>query len=88
MLKLVPLTENSPFRFQAVDVNLVAETDNFVWKSHSKLDMQNEAVKFEAGMQVSFIEDVFSYSLITLLLYFAKCYFYNLRCRFIISIML
>ncbi|XP_047485620.1 lethal(2) giant larvae protein homolog 1-like isoform X1 [Penaeus chinensis] len=36
---------------EAVDVNLVAETDNFVWKSHSKLDMQTEAVKFEAGMQ-------------------------------------
>ncbi|XP_063595424.1 lethal(2) giant larvae protein homolog 1-like [Penaeus indicus] len=36
---------------EAVDVNLVAETDNFVWKSHSKLDMQTETVKFEAGMQ-------------------------------------
>ncbi|CAL4059773.1 unnamed protein product, partial [Meganyctiphanes norvegica] len=36
---------------QLVDVNLVAENDNFVWKSHSKLDMITEAVKFEAGMQ-------------------------------------
>ncbi|XP_076057777.1 LLGL domain-containing protein l(2)gl isoform X2 [Oratosquilla oratoria] len=36
---------------QCVEVNLVGETDNFVWKSHHKLDMRTEAVKFEAGMQ-------------------------------------
>ena len=41
------------FFLQCVDVNLVAETDNFVWKSHSKLDMKKEAVKYPSGMQVS-----------------------------------
>lgn len=36
---------------ECVNVNLVAETDNFVWKSHNKLDMKTDAVKFEMGMQ-------------------------------------
>lgn len=41
---------------QCVEVNLVAETDNFVWKSHSKLDRRTEPVKFDPGMQVRGLE--------------------------------
>ncbi|KAB7500068.1 Lethal(2) giant larvae-like protein 2 [Armadillidium nasatum] len=36
---------------QCVEVNVVAETDNFVWKSHSRLDMQKDSIKFSSGMQ-------------------------------------
>ncbi|KAK7072313.1 Lethal(2) giant larvae protein 1, partial [Halocaridina rubra] len=44
-------TEEKEIVPECVNVNLVAETDNFVWKSHNKLDMLTEAVKFSAGMQ-------------------------------------
>nr|XP_045599883.1 lethal(2) giant larvae protein homolog 1-like isoform X2 [Procambarus clarkii] len=36
---------------QCVNVNLVAENENFVWKSHNKLDMKTDPVKFGPGMQ-------------------------------------
>lgn len=36
---------------ECVNVNLVAENDSFVWKSHNKLEMKTQPVKFEPGMQ-------------------------------------
>ncbi|XP_064105601.1 lethal(2) giant larvae protein homolog 1-like isoform X1 [Macrobrachium nipponense] len=48
-------TEEKEIVPECVNVNLVAETDNFVWKSHNKLDMRTEAVKFSAGMQPSVV---------------------------------
>ncbi|XP_042209122.1 lethal(2) giant larvae protein homolog 1-like isoform X2 [Homarus americanus] len=44
---------------ECVKVNVVAENDNFVWKSHNKLDMKTEAVKFDPGMQPTVVVQFF-----------------------------
>ncbi|KAK8379078.1 hypothetical protein O3P69_019122 [Scylla paramamosain] len=59
VLVMSPSSEAKELTPQATDVNLVADNDSFVWKSHSKLETRTEAVKLEAGMQPTAILQFF-----------------------------
>ncbi|XP_018014313.1 lethal(2) giant larvae protein homolog 1 isoform X2 [Hyalella azteca] len=48
-------TTSEPAKLQAVDVNLVAETDNFVWKSHPKLELKPDPVDLGPGVEVQLL---------------------------------
>lgn len=51
VLIMAPATETKEMVPQGININLVADNDSFVWKSHSKLEMRTETLKLEAGMQ-------------------------------------
>lgn len=59
VLVMAPATEPKDLLPQCIDINLVAENDSFVWKSHSKLEMRGETVKLEPGMQPTAILQFF-----------------------------
>uniref|UniRef100_A0A6A7FXL5 Lethal(2) giant larvae protein homolog 1-like n=3 Tax=Hirondellea gigas TaxID=1518452 RepID=A0A6A7FXL5_9CRUS len=44
-----------PVKVQPVEVNVVAENDNFVWKSHNKLNWKSEPVELGPGLEVQLL---------------------------------